>query len=99
MSDMGTAVYRMHATVRGRVQGVGFRYWAHHTAQFLRGVSGYVRNMPDGSVEVEAECPERTQLERLEKELYQGPSTARVEIVDVHWEEGTSPRHDGFHVA
>ena len=55
--------------------------------------------MPDGSVEVEAECPERTQLERLEKELSQGPSTARVEVVDVHWEEGALPRHNGFHVA
>ncbi|GAB4457042.1 MAG: acylphosphatase [Armatimonadaceae bacterium] len=99
MSDTATAVYRLHATVRGRVQGVGFRYWTHHTAQNLHGVSGFVRNMPDGSVQVEAECVERERLEALLNDLHHGPSTSHVETVDYHWEECVSGRYHDFRVA
>lgn len=95
-----TPVFRLTATVRGRVQGVGFRYWTHHTAQFMRGVTGYVRNLPDGGVEVQAECTSREPLERLLKELHTGPSTGRVDTVDTHWEESVPARHTGdFRVA
>jgi acylphosphatase len=95
-----TPVFRLTATVRGRVQGVGFRYWTHHTAQFLRGVTGYVRNLADGGVEVQAECAAREPLERLLRELHHGPSTGRVETVDTHWEENVPARHVGdFRVA
>jgi acylphosphatase len=94
-----TTVYRLHVTVRGRVQGVGFRYWTHHTATQIHGVSGYVRNMPDGAVEVEAEAPQRESLEILLLELSRGPSTAHVEGVDSYWEESVPSRHHGFRVA
>ena len=51
---------RLSAKVQGNVQGVGFRYWVHHTAQRLTGVGGgYVKNLSNGSVEVEAEVHER----------------------------------------
>ncbi len=45
---------RLHYIFRGNVQGVGFRYRAYHSAR-MYGVTGYVRNLPDGSVEMEAE--------------------------------------------
>jgi len=49
---------RRHIVFYGYVQGVGFRWKAKHTARRL-GISGWVRNLPDGSVEMEAEGTER----------------------------------------
>jgi acylphosphatase len=79
--------------VSGRVQGVGFRYFAQDTAE-REGLSGRVRNLPDGRVEVEAEGDEET-LARFEAALWRGPSHARVEHVEI---ESTAPsgRHTGF---
>jgi acylphosphatase len=74
------AEQRMHATVRGRVQGVGFRYSVLSEAKRI-GVAGFVENRPDGAVYVEAEgSPE--QLDRLEAFLREGPPAARVEAFD-----------------
>jgi len=62
--------------ISGRVQGVGFRYFAEHRAR-ERGISGWVRNLPDGTVEVHAEgSPER--LKRFEQDLRDGPPHADV---------------------
>ncbi len=62
--------------VEGAVQGVGFRYFAWRQAVRL-GLSGWVRNLPDGRVEVAAEGdPER--LAELEVELRRGPRSASV---------------------
>jgi acylphosphatase len=71
---------RVHVVVRGRVQGVGFRWFVQQSASSL-GLAGWVRNTPDGSVEVEAEgnAPE---LERLRTMLGDGPTGARVESVE-----------------
>ena len=66
--------------VSGRVQGVGFRVFVLEEAQRL-GVSGYVRNLPDGSVEAVA-SGETGALERLERALRAGPPGARVERVE-----------------
>ncbi len=66
--------------VAGRVQGVGYRYYAARAAQAL-GVSGFARNLPDGSVEVLAEGDEAA-LGALEARLREGPSFARVENVE-----------------
>jgi acylphosphatase len=68
------------ARVRGRVQGVGFRYTCLHEAQ-LRGLLGWVRNTPDGDVEVWAEGP-KEKLEIFLKWLHRGPSGARIDAVD-----------------
>ena len=66
--------------VRGRVQGVGFRWFVLREASDLQ-LEGYVRNMPDGSVEVLARGPDHA-VGRLEAVLSRGPSTANVECVE-----------------
>ena len=90
---------RLSAKVQGHVQGVGFRYWAHHTAQRLTGVGGgYVKNLADGSVEVEAEALERAPLQALLAELHRGPAQAQVTAVEAHWEEDVEGKHLAFRV-
>jgi acylphosphatase len=59
---------RMRAIVKGIVQGVGFRYFTVYQAQRIGGITGYVRNLRDGSVEVVAEG-EREKLEQLLAQL------------------------------
>ena len=67
--------------VRGRVQGVGFRWFVEREAHIL-GIAGWVRNNHDGSVEVLAQGT-RDQLSGLHSRLREGPSAARVDAVDV----------------
>ena len=67
--------------VSGRVQGVGFRYFAQDAAG-REGLHGHVSNRDDGSVEVVAEG-ESESIERFERALRRGPSRARVEQVMV----------------
>lgn len=66
--------------VRGRVQGVGFRWFVWREAERL-GLAGFARNLRDGTVEVVCEGPESA-IEALERALEQGPAGARVEGVD-----------------
>ena len=75
---------RAHLVVTGRVQGVGFRYTTVDEARRL-GVRGWVRNEPDGSVEVEVEG-ERAAVEALVRFLHGGPPGARVEDVALRWD-------------
>ncbi len=75
--------------VTGRVQGVGFRWYVEREARLL-GVSGWVRNRADGSVEVLA-AGSNDQLNSLYDKLKQGPRAARVDDVDV---EETAPLTD-----
>jgi acylphosphatase len=65
--------------VRGRVQGVGFRWFVEREAHTL-GIAGWVRNNSDGSVEVLA-IGSRDQLSGLRSRLRQGPRAARVDDV------------------
>jgi acylphosphatase len=67
--------------IRGRVQGVGFRFFARDAAR-REGVRGFVRNLPDGSVEVMAEAEAET-MEQFERAIRRGPLQARVDDVDV----------------
>ena len=71
---------RLEATVRGTVQGVGFRWFTLRQARAL-GLSGWVANERDGSVRVVAEGPPET-LDRLAALLRDGPSGARVSDVE-----------------
>jgi len=66
--------------VSGRVQGVGYRYFALHAAEPLN-VAGFARNQRDGTVEVVAEGGE-SELAQLEALLREGPSFSHVEGVD-----------------
>lgn len=66
--------------VRGRVQGVGFRYFAQHAASGL-GLTGYARNLDDGSVEVYA-CGPPEKLSDFAAHLHQGPRWADVRGVE-----------------
>jgi acylphosphatase len=66
--------------VRGRVQGVGFRWFVEREAHIL-GVAGWVRNNSDGSVEVFAQGS-RDQLLGLRSRLREGPRAARVDAVE-----------------
>jgi len=86
---------RIHLLVRGRVQGVGFRAFVLRRAQAL-GITGWVRNCADGSVELEAEGePER--LERLVEAVSRGPVGARVAAVDRSARAGSAGQ-TGFRV-
>jgi acylphosphatase len=67
--------------VCGRVQGVGFRFFAERAAREL-GVLGWVRNLPDGSVETLA-VAEDDALRRYLDRLRKGPLGSRVDAVDV----------------
>jgi len=67
---------RIHAVVSGLVQGVGFRYFVLDRAQTF-GLGGWVRNRPDGSVEIEAEG-ETEALDAFLVTVRQGPRAAQV---------------------
>ena len=83
----------LHAIVAGRVQGVFFRVYVSRRAMEL-GLKGWVRNLPDGSVEVQAEG-ERAALEKLISFLQTGPPSAEVTAVETVWADCTG-RFAGF---
>lgn len=70
-----------HVTIRGRVQGVGYRAWTEHKA-ILLGLDGWVRNRRDGSVEAVFAGPADI-VEQMVAECRRGPITSRVDAVDV----------------
>lgn len=86
---------RLHAIVVGNVQGVGFRAFVIRNANRL-GLSGWVRNRWDYTVEVMAEG-ERGSLEQLLSALRRGPSAAMVTQVRPEWKEASS-EFEGFRV-
>ncbi|MDZ7260824.1 MAG: acylphosphatase [candidate division KSB1 bacterium] len=74
-----------HIIVEGMVQGVGFRYFVYRSAKQLN-LRGFVRNLPNGKVEVEVEG-ERGLVEELIKELKVGPRYADVQDLKIMWKE------------
>jgi len=76
---------RLEVFLKGRVQGVGFRWHTLHQAQQC-GVTGSVRNLSDGSVHIVAEG-DREALERLLHWATTGPPHASVQTTDVQWSE------------
>jgi len=80
-SETPSDVERLTATVTGRVQGVGFRWWVRSLADRM-GLSGWVQNGSDErSVELVAEGPSSA-LDELERLLRRGPDGANVDRVD-----------------
>jgi acylphosphatase len=80
VSTEKSATLARRFVVRGRVQGVGFRWYVEAEAQRL-GIAGWVRNNADGSVEVLAQGS-REQLVGLRSRLREGPRAARVDDVE-----------------
>jgi acylphosphatase len=87
-------IVRAHLKIYGRVQGVGFRWSMQREARKL-GLSGWVRNMPDGTVEAVVEG-ERERVEALIGWAYQGPPLARVTRIEVKW--GIPKGERGFRI-
>lgn len=83
MSEIPETLIRLHATVEGRVQGVGYRAFVEQNAYAL-GLKGWVRNRWNGTVEVMAEG-QRPDLEKLLAALHRGPRSANVTQVQAEW--------------
>jgi acylphosphatase len=81
--------------IAGRVQGVGFRYFTDAAAR-REGVHGWVRNLPDGSVEVVIEG-DVDSVDRVEAAVRRGPGSARVERFDVE-ERAPTGHATGFSI-
>jgi acylphosphatase len=81
--------------IAGRVQGVGFRFFAHDAAA-REGIDGWVRNLPDGTVEAYLEG-DRDAVDRVESRLRRGPASAEVEHVDVE-DRAPTGRTTGFSI-
>jgi acylphosphatase len=90
--EAGQSPTRITATVKGRVQGVGFRYYTRQRARSLN-LKGWVRNSYDGSVQLVAEGPRRD-VEALLDAVRIGPSTSRVDDVEVEWSTPTGEYED-----
>ena len=79
--------------VTGRVQGVGFRYFTQRAAA-RGGIRGWVRNNPDGSVEIAAEG-DAAAVEHFERDIREGPPGARIDNVSFRDDSGDG-RHTQF---
>jgi acylphosphatase len=88
-------VSAQRAIVRGRVQGVGYRFFAERAAREI-GVRGWVRNLPDGTVETLA-VAEEDALRRYFDRLRKGPLGSRVDAVDVS-EVAEPPQVSSFEI-
>lgn len=83
----------LRVRVRGRVQGVGFRFATYREAELL-GLTGWVRNCADGSVEGLFQGP-REQLDRMLEWCREGPRFARIESMEHEWVDDPHD-HRGF---
>ena len=79
-------IVRAHIWVKGYVQGVGFRAYVEYHARKIGGLTGWVRNVGDDTVEAIAEG-ERANVERLIQIMKDGPRASRVDDAKVDWEQ------------
>jgi acylphosphatase len=84
---MDKETVRVHVQISGRVQGVCYRWFTRDAADEI-GVTGWVRNLPDGAVELVAEGS-RDRIELLLDYCRRGPDLARVDDLEIEWEEPT----------
>jgi acylphosphatase len=88
---------KKHIRISGRVQGVGFRHFTRQTAQQLN-LNGWVKNLPDGSVEAVL-AGDLESMQQMLEELKKGPRMARVDDLSVDEEsEALKESFDGFSV-
>jgi acylphosphatase len=90
--DEVSQAFQLHANVHGRVQGVGFRAFVEQNAHAI-GLTGWVRNRWDGTVETTVEGL-RPALEQFLAALYRGPRSANVTDIDFDWLPGTGEFKD-----
>jgi acylphosphatase len=83
---------RLKLIISGRVQGVCYRWFTRDTAVEL-GLTGWVRNLPDGTVEAVVEG-EKDKLEQLLGWCRRGPDLAKVTDIQAEWEEATGEFQD-----
>ncbi|MEK7348834.1 MAG: acylphosphatase [Candidatus Eisenbacteria bacterium] len=93
-ADGARARARLVARVEGRVQGVGYRAFVIERAMTL-GLSGWVRNLPSGDVDLEAEGP-RALMQEFLGDLRKGPPASRVLHIHVEWAPARGT--DGFEI-
>jgi len=86
---------RVHVLVSGLVQGVGFRYFVYNKAISLT-LTGYVKNLYSGEVEIEAEG-DRSLVEEFIKQVKVGPRAAHIADIKIEWIKCTE-KHSGFEV-
>ena len=86
---------RVYVRVSGRVQGVGFRFFTFRAAQRV-GLAGFVRNMPNGDVEMEAQGVDED-IEVFLVQVKNGPSASRVTSIEVH-ERPLAPGQTTFEI-
>jgi acylphosphatase len=89
--------HAVHLYISGRVQGVGFRFFTVNRASKY-GISGWVRNLMDGRVEIEAEGDIES-LRMFLDDVRRGPGAGHVSDVDEEWSETDSPRYRRFSVS
>lgn len=82
---MSSELRRIHGLVSGRVQGVGYRLFVRSSARTL-GIAGWVRNLPDGRVELSAQGTEAA-LEDFEDALWAGPPLSKVQSLEIDRED------------
>lgn len=78
-----------HILIHGYVQGVGYRKFVRHNAEKL-GLVGWVRNLPEGTVEAEV-AGDENKIEKLIAACRKGPMLSEITAVDVEWEEKDFP--------
>ena len=90
-------IKEVYIKIKGRVQGIGFRYWAVKTAQAIGGIYGWVHNEADGSVEIRMRGEEEL-IDKMIVACHKGPMLARVDKVEFvvgRWSGFLPPIEDG----
>ena len=88
-----SATYRVHVFYSGRVQGVGFRYSSEAIAHKVGGVFGFVKNLPDGRVEMVCEGT-KEKIELVLEEIQESSLGRHVQKIDCRWEAPTQQFSD-----
>ena len=87
------ATHRAHVFYSGRVQGVGFRYTAEAAAHQINGITGWVKNLPDGRVEMVCEGT-KEKIEALLSDIQNGSLGRHIKKTDCSWEKPTHQFED-----
>ena len=86
-----------HCIVSGRVQGIGFRWFVENTAK-VAGLTGWVKNLSNGNVEIEAEG-DRSSMESFLENIRTGHSGAAIKDMTVQWRDITEKEYGSFEIS